>query len=380
MPRDITIAGDGHFSTDTLCASAVSTPSPVRKRGRPRKAKVYVNTTPTMPTGVPIAETPHETAAGGGHAATDTQNRHASPPSTAVAVLDAGGGGEVRVTENMIPSIGMTDLVPLITSIVLDQKKRRFCIRSQNRQDNATLAFVRMYLGWSPDLPEKDQKKILDRAASIVDKVEKGKPLPEQDQPIGDACALLILSAASARKPIDELRKSIEKSMERSAKQLPVWEWASGVKGFGAVGLAVVIGEAGADLHEFANPGKLWKRMGLAPLRGKSAKTWRLEGGLTAEDWTWYGYKPARRSEMWNRVPPLVKAQISKVLDADGEDAGERIGTGPYGQAYLDRKKYELERDPEMSKMHAHNRAARYMEKRLLKHLWQAWRRQPITD
>ena len=83
---------------------------------------------------------------------------------------------------------------------------------------------------------------------------------------------------------------------------------------------------------------------------------------------------------MWNRIDPLIKAQVSKVLDESGEDTGDRVGTGPYGKAYLDRKRYELERDPGMSKMHAHNRATRYMEKRLLKHLWQAWRRQPIAD
>jgi hypothetical protein len=120
--------------------------------------------------------------------------------------------------------------------------------------------------------------------------------------------------------------------------------------------------------------------MGLAPFHGKSARTWRIEGGLTADDWTWFGYKPARRSEMWNRAPSLIKQQISKVLDENGEDTGERIATGPYGEAYLNRKKYEIERNPEISKIHAHNRAQRYMEKRLLKHLWQAWRRQPISD
>jgi hypothetical protein len=280
----------------------------------------------------------------------------------------------------MTPMAGFPDLAPIITSIVIDQKKRRFCIRAQNQVNNATLAFVCIGLNSSPDLPEKERAKILARAEKIVEKIEKGKPLPAEDQEVGDMAGGLILSAAASREPFDRLRKEVEKSMERAAKQLPVWEWVSGVKGLGPVGLAVIIGEAGADLREFSNPGKLWKRLGLAPLRGKAAKTWRLGGGLTADDWMCLGYKPARRSEMWNRAPSLIKAQIEKVLDENGEDTGERIGTGPYGKAYLDRKKYELDRDPEMSKMHAHNRASRYMEKRLLKHLWQAWRGQTVSD
>ena len=317
---------------------------------------------------------------GGGQETRDAQTADASPSTdTVAAVLDAGCGGEDRANRSVISTEDLPDLTPLITSIILDQKKRRFCIRSQIRADNATLAFVRMGLNWSPDLPEKEQEKIRKRAASIVEKIEKGKPLPPEDQELGDACAPLILSAAAARQPFDKLRKEIEKNMGRSVMQLPVWEWAKDVKGFGAVGLAVVIGEAG-DLSNYPTVGKLWKRMGLAPLGGKAAKTWRSTGGLSAEDWSWYGYKPARRSEMWNRVDPLIKKQISKVLDESGEDTGDRVGTGPYGKAYLDRKRYELERDPGMSKMHAHNRATRYMEKRLLKHLWQTWRKQPITD
>ena len=46
-----------------------------------------------------------------------------------------------------------------------------------------------------------------------------------------------------------------------------------------------------------------------------------------------------------------------------------------YRQVYLDRKAYELARAPEMSDIHAHKRALRYMMKRYLRNLWVAWRR-----
>ena len=52
----------------------------------------------------------------------------------------------------------------------------------------------------------------------------------------------------------------------------------------------------------------------------------------------------------------------------------------PYREVYDARKAYELERNPEIKPIVAHRRAQRYMEKRLLKHLWQRWRRQEQTD
>ena len=378
MPRDGQEFGDGQYNDAAHIGSAVSNPTLPRKRGRPRKANTPVVLTEAVPTGAPNTETPHIDAVGGGHWSLDIYGVSVSPSSNTVA-SSIDGGGECHAQGKLIPNPIVPDLAFIVEALYEDQKKRTFCIRSQNRQNNATLAYVRMFLGWSPDLPEKDQKAIRDRAQSIVDKVEKGKPLSGEDKVVGDACSLLILAAVESRKPLDKMRKDIEKHMEKMVKQLPVWEWVQSVKGFGAVGFGVVIGEAG-DLSNYSNPGKLWKRMGLAPKDGKAASTWRRTGGLTAADWEEFGYKPSRRSEMWNRAPSLIKAQISKVLDADGEDTGERIATGYYGQVYLDRKRYEIERNPEISRIWAHKRAQAYMEKRLLKHLWQKWRKQPLED
>ena len=121
--------------------------------------------------------------------------------------------------------------------------------------------------------------------------------------------------------------------------------------------MAIIVGEAG-DLSNYENPAKLWKRLGLGPYEGKAASTWRKAGGLSAEQWIEVGYSPRRRSAMWTIGDALIK----------GND-------GAYKQLYDDRKAYEVERDPKMSKMHAHRRAQRYMEKRLVRDLWQAWRK-----
>lgn len=177
-----------------------------------------------------------------------------------------------------------------------------------------------------------------------------------------------------ALKPLEIARKDIEKQMVAEAKRLPVYSWVrDNVRGMEALSLAKIVGEAG-DLSKYESKGKLWKRMGVALVDGIR------QGGLsnktaTKEDWIRHGYNRERRSDLFVVGDSILKAQIRKVKDAAGEDTGERVAIGPYGETYLRRKAYELARDPEMTPMHAHRRAQRYMEQRLLKHLWQAWRR-----
>jgi len=88
-----------------------------------------------------------------------------------------------------------------------------------------------------------------------------------------------------------------------------------------------------------------------------------VQKGLSRDDrnaaYIEHGYSPKRRSRMWNIGDALIKG------NADGI----------YRATYLKRKEYELARNPEMPKIHAHRRAQRYMEKRLLRDLWRAWGR-----
>ena len=125
-------------------------------------------------------------------------------------------------------------------------------------------------------------------------------------------------------------------------------------RGFGFLGLAQIIGEAG-DLANYANPAKLWRRMGLAPFGGKSPSMWRREGGLTAGDWENIGYSPRRRSVMFVLGDSMIKA------------------SGPYRELYLGRKAQEIAKAPDLPAMAHHRRAQRYMEKRLLLELWKSW-------
>lgn len=169
-----------------------------------------------------------------------------------------------------------------------------------------------------------------------------------------------------ARGIVEARRKAAEKELTKLAKQLPVADWMDGVKGLAALSLGAVIGEAG-DLSQYDNPAKLWKRFGLAVMGDGSRQ--RRVSGVAALD---HGYSPERRSIVWNIGECVIKAQVRNVKDADGKRTDESVAIGPYGQLFLDRREYERERVE--TKGHAKNRASRYVQKRLLRDLWRAWR------
>jgi len=148
-----------------------------------------------------------------------------------------------------------------------------------------------------------------------------------------------------------------ELRMKKLAKQLPVWGWVESIPGFGALGLAQIIAETG-DLNNYANPGKVWKRLGLAvdPEGGRQRKVKDKETAI------WMGFSPRRRSVMWNIGESAIKKQ------------------GYYREVYLARKEYEKATTLGLTPGHYHAKSRRYMEKRFIKHLWQRWRKQPIID
>lgn len=145
-------------------------------------------------------------------------------------------------------------------------------------------------------------------------------------------------------------RKEVERQMVKLARSLPVAGWVESTRGLGLAGVAAIIGECG-DLSAYSNPAKLWKRMGLAVM-GDGSRQRRVPGLEAIE----HGYAPARRAVVWNVGACMIKAG------------------GPYREVYETRKAYEVERDPTITKGHAHNRAKRYMEKRIIRDLWRAWR------
>lgn len=153
-----------------------------------------------------------------------------------------------------------------------------------------------------------------------------------------------------------------ERRLLALAARLPAAAWVEATRGAGMRSLAAIVGEAG-DLSGYANPAKLWKRMGLAVIDGRAQRRVAMPRGADAkarakalEEIARQGDSPRRRAIMHDVAVKLVMAG------------------GEYADLYRTRKAYEAERAPDMAKNHAHKRALRYAAKRLLRDLWRAWR------
>lgn len=179
-----------------------------------------------------------------------------------------------------------------------------------------------------------------------------------------------------AMQPLDAAIREQEKLLTKFGKALPVREWADTVPGLSPRFLAAIVGECGIGPGEFKSVSALWKRMGMAVINGGRQR--RVTGDAALE----HGYVPRRRSLMWNIGEQVaVRQGIRNPKDEEGKPAGA-VAINEWGTLYLERKAYELARTDveKMTPMHAHNRAKRYVEKRLLRSLWQEWRRAGVPE
>ena len=303
-------------------------------------------------------------------------------------------------------------------------RERNFMMEQRKRMNLALGAFMRMALGWRKDLPEDDRKAIASRAAVLVDIADaihasersldakyakalakfdaakkKGKPIPAPERGIREAVdgefdaeflkfAPVINATILARSVFDKVEADATAEMERLAEQLPVWKaWGENVRGFGARSLAVIVAESATPdpesgtthcIGDYATHSKLWKRMGLAVMG--DVRQGGLKKSAGADEWIAHGYNAKRRAQMFMIGDCLVKQ-------------GER-----YREVYLARKEYERAqaearglivapsakipkgKDAQyISDGHIHKRAQRYMEKKLLRDLWNEWRKASVA-
>lgn len=136
--------------------------------------------------------------------------------------------------------------------------------------------------------------------------------------------------------------KQIAKEMERLVKMTPYWPLIP--RGFGPLGLAGLIGEAG-DPWAYRNPSCLWKRMGLAVIDGKRQRKVADKDGAARQ-----GYNPRRRSWAFVTGDNLIKAK------------------SPACVVYAERKAIKIAQG--WTKGHAHRDAKMFMVKRVLRDLW----------
>jgi len=248
------------------------------------------------------------------------------------------------------------------------QKQRSGIIKMMNAQRSQITSYIARMIGYSSFDDEKERKRNWGLSELIFKSIDKNKPLPDDFEynKVVELVAPAAIAVSVAIKGLINERANIESNMIQTVKNLPACDWWVAEKGRSYLGLAVLIGEAG-DLHNYENPAKLWKRFGVAVMG--DVRQGGLKKGSCAEAWIEHGYCPRRRSVLWTIGDSLLKT--------NGMD-------GTYKKIYDERKAYEKKRllvkhiaDGKTEKSfkpgHSHNRAKRYVEKRLLRDLWEEW-------
>lgn len=296
-------------------------------------------------------------------------------------------------------------LEELIAAIRSVHRERCFAMEQRKRSDLALASFLRTVLGWRKGGDEEANKYAKERALKLISicekelkedakPEEKRKPVEGVDAEDYQALRNIVAASIMARQPFQDIEKARAKDMARYAKQLPVYEWASDIDGFGDVSLAVIIAEAG-DLSKYDNPAKLYSRMGVGVKKdgkGNLVRQGGLPKGSKADLWVEHGYNAKRRAQLYVIGDTLVKmnkdyyrevflerraTEHAKALDEGLIPATTSKGTAD-NWAALNLPELtvvkELEDGVHRGAGHMTKRAQRYMEKRLLRELWKAWR------
>lgn len=183
----------------------------------------------------------------------------------------------------------------------------------------------------------------------------------KSDHPLRTTALAVTQVLLKARADIRKGRLLIEAQLEQDVRALPIWPRVRATHGLGFLGVALLIGATG-DLRRYSNHSKVWKRLGLAVIDGRCQRKVPGPEGIRQ------GFSPNRRSTVWNLGSNMLRTQ-------SGLPTGRRYKArepGPFRLGYDARKAYELANG--LHKAHAHNRAKRYMEKKLVRNIWRAWR------
>ncbi len=178
----------------------------------------------------------------------------------------------------------------------------------------------------------------------------------DQRHPLCPIASVLIGPLQLASQPLEEFRHRHELVLNRLGKRLPIAHLADTIRGINHGTLARMVAEIGDFTAYEKGIAGIWKRAGLAVIDGeRQRKKSEADAALR------HGYAPHRHAVFWNVSQALLKAQ------------GKDDTAGPYRLIYDARVAYERPRCDRP--IIAHNRAMRYMLKRLLRDIWQEWKR-----
>ena len=324
-------------------------------------AKTALKTLQPLPSSPPIA----------GYSSSETQSRPAREEAAATPPL--------KTTARLLPSPP-----PAILELIDLQRQRIHAIKAQSFGDRTCDSYVAHFLGYHTGLPEAEGKALFKQAADLRTAVEKqlrkdqkagglagvenhGSDAPGMDgegresvetQPRNALAVVrpIILNTILSRAGWDALRKTTEARMCEIAGQFPVL--ARAVAGFAELGLAVILAEAGNDLTAYPHPMHLWKRLGLAPYKGRAMSQWHGKD-LTAAEWVQQGYNG-------NRLGRIVGCVGTPLFMAKDRPGG-------YGAVYAARRAHTALTHPDWTKAHSDNDARRIMLKAFIADLWGWW-------
>lgn len=269
---------------------------------------------------------------------------------------------------------------PLIAELIEWQRRRVHAIRAQSQCDRSCDAYVARYVGYHAGLPPAERIALMKRAAKMREDVEKSRGRVVADdrkvsapdtadgggRAVGDdhlniapaACLPIIVNTIISRAGWDAMRLDAERRMREIARTFAIWPRCEAVAGFADLGLACIVAEAGNDLTAYPHYYHLWKRLGLAPFRGKAMSRYGSKE-LTKAEWAEQGYSPMRRGRMAGDV---------------GASLFFAKGKNDYGEVYAKRREQTALTHPDWPPAHSDADARRIMLKVFIKDLWRWWR------
>jgi hypothetical protein len=318
-------------------------------------------------------------------------------------------GAVVGVDDRHDTERGIADIDSLCQTLQTLERQRRFALKQCIRGENAITAFVAWSAcGFHTGLAtEAEREKLWKKAGKMVREIDDGGGVTGTTRG-GDGGSVADASRASddlqpdtgaesvtgvvrisqiSRKAWRDYEKALMEEMSRLAGELPVADWLSTdeCRGISLGMLATIVGEAG-NLSNYPNPAKLWRRLFGAPYE-KDGKVmmpsrWRLEKGLSGEEWEEIGYSPRRHATMQQLKENIVRQNGDGPYRRRYDEARERTrtthpewwvcskceGTGKIGKKTCTNCKGTGE-----VKMHPHRHAQLLAAKRFVRDLWNKW-------
>jgi hypothetical protein len=390
--RDFLLGEDGHRARETHRNIATITKHPHAAQAAPAGPIFVRNPTLVRPAGKIPRMRRKPRRSGQLISANHFQGARPTPASerrlkmlleTPSEICTAVETGRVELSAPPLPLyVASPEAIATVDQLRNLQKLRHSMIRAQNRLILQAQAIVRIFHMEDDDFADDTAKeKARKRVAKIYGEVIAAYE-SNGEHPLLEPITPYIV----AQVPLADVRAAYEKRMAKLARTLPVYPWVKSVKGFGDVSLAEIVGSTG-DIGTYKSVSALWKRMGLAVINGR--RQGAPGGDASKEDWIEHGYSGRRRSVMWNVGGCVIGGMGHGPRLEPGEDPDERDDLTLYQRAFVHRLRYEAPRCPDKDGIavklsakgkesftkHAENRARRYVEKMLLKHLYLEWRR-----